>query len=324
MSDDLQDLIDGYLDERLSSEQAQQLNDAIKQNPAAARRFAQAALLHDRLSAEFRIGQLADTDRRELRIAPQALPSRRRWTVTAFVTVAAIVLLAVFVWPHAGSVSASAAVVALDRVIAAASQPVDRAYRIRVTDYGPAGPPPQVFSDERGRKPGIDGAKLFVRGSDKFVLVRRFGDGTEFITGSNGSQGWAVAPTGHVHLSHDARRFRRAVPGEHESIPFLDFQTGFRSLRKAYHLTLVQSDPDEQDWSRLDAVKRSDHGREPGHVQIWFDATGVAQRIALSDLAAGPGEPRAVTLELIGQQDLGPSFFEHTSHHAADRPLDWE
>ncbi len=60
-------------------------------------------------------------------------------------------------------------------MIEAASQAVDRVYRIRVTDNGPGGAEPPVFSDKNGRKPGIDGAELFVRGSDKFVLIRHFG-----------------------------------------------------------------------------------------------------------------------------------------------------
>jgi hypothetical protein len=252
---------------------------------------------------------------------------RSQWTATGVAAVAAILFVAVFFWHGATGSPASAAVVALDRMIEIASESVDRMYRIRVTDHGPDGAEPQLFSDRNGRKPGIDGADLYLRGSNQFVLVRRFGDGTEFVNGSNGVQGWSAPPSGHVHLSSDPRRFRRAVPGEHEDIPFLDLKTGLESLRRGYHLELSNADralAEEPNWSRLDAVKRSPDLKGPGQVRIWFDSSGVARRIELAGLEKFQESPHSVVLELVEQRDLGPKFFEHESHHAADRPIDWE
>jgi hypothetical protein len=268
----------------------------------------------------------------ELRVAPQTSSLqekllREKWPVTGLAAIAAIVLIAVFFW-HGGTVSpASAANVSLDRMIDVASQPVDRVYRIRVTDYGPGKAEPEVFSGANGRKPGIDGAELYVRGSDKFVLVRRFGNGTKFVTGCDGELGWAVAPKGHVHLSKDTRRFRRAVPGEHEEIPFLDLKTGLSELRRAYQLTLATADdvdPKAHGWSRLDALKRSPRRGAPREVHVWFDANGVAHRIELIGIPQEKGGPRGVSLELIEKKGIDPEFFKHETHHDPDRPVDWE
>jgi hypothetical protein len=250
-----------------------------------------------------------------------------KWKVTGLAAIAALILLGFFFWQGGTVTPVSAADVALDRMIEAASQPVVRAYRIRVTDPGPEGAAPPIFSGAGGRKPGIDGAELFVEGSDKFVLIRHFGNGTDFITGSDGKLGWAVAPQGHVHLSKDTRRFRRAVPGEHEEIPFSDLKSGFSELRRAYRLTLVAADdsePERHGWSRLDAVRRSPGRNGPEQVRIWFDAAGVAHRIELVGMPQEHGGPVGVALELIEQRDAGPDFFEHTSHHDANRPVDWE
>lgn len=327
MNDEDQQLIDAYLDDGLSSEDMDRLNVLLKQNGEFTRRFAQAMLLHDRLHAVVKAHVLTE----ETAVAPRMVRRpwllRRRWNVTAVAAAVALLLVGAFLW-HGGSVTtASAAVVALDRMIEAAREPIDRVYRIRVTDPGGADAEPPVFSGEKGRKPGIDGAELYVRGSDQFILVRRFADGAKFVTGSDGTIGWAAAPKGHVHLSRDIRRFRRAVPGEHEELPFIDLQAGFAGLRRGYDLNVVSVVPagaESKNWSKLEAVKRPDRRSGAERVQVLFDAAGVGHRIELSGLPPGELRARSVVIELVEQRDLGSDFFKHESHHSADRPIDWE
>jgi hypothetical protein len=329
MNDDLNEsLIDGYLDDDLSASDAERFRALLKDSLEFARQFARAVLLHDRLRTEFGLVSASSEmgSGPSVRLAPR--PLRRGWVAAAFATAAA--LITAFVLPHAGSPSsASAASRAIERLIEAARQPVDRVYRIRITDHGPGGPAPQVMSGGGGKKPSVDGAELSIRGADQFVLVRRFGDGTLFVTGSDGELGWAAAPKGPVHLSRDVRRFRRAVPGEHEDIPFLDLETGLETLRRDYDLTLVDdfaANPDSHGWSLLEARKQPRVRRGPELVQIWFDAAGTAHRIAIGGLPQDEpdGAPRAVELELTAERDLGPDFFRHESHHAVDRQIDWE
>ncbi len=52
MSDEMEDEINAYLDESLSSDEMAALADWIKADPANARRFAMASMLHDRLQSE--------------------------------------------------------------------------------------------------------------------------------------------------------------------------------------------------------------------------------------------------------------------------------
>jgi len=322
-TDETQALIDGYLDGMLTPEELTRLNACLASSADFARQFARAMLLHDRLRAVLQAEALGEPD---IMPAPvERLRPRRRWTTTAAAALAASVLVAVGLWHGNAVPSASAAAVALDRVIEVAQQQIDRVYRIRVVDHGPRGVQTPVFADRGGRKPGVDGADLYVRGTNCFVLVLYFGNGTKFINGSNGEIGWSVPPTGRVHLSHDTRRFRRQVPGEDADLPFVDLERGLEGLRRDYRLELTAADDTpgaEPNCSRLDAVKR--HGPGPECVRIWFDASGVARRIELTGLRDSPSGPRSVTLALVEQRDLGPKFFDHASHHAADRPIDHE
>jgi hypothetical protein len=201
----------------------------------------------------------------------------------------------------------------------------DRQYAIRVVDHGPRGAPEQVPSDSGGRKPGVDGARLYVRGAERFVFVRTFADGTEFINGCDGTIGWSVPPTGHVHLSHDQRRFRRGIPGERDDLPFLSPAEGLAALRKGYALSLVDV-LDSGGRLRLEAVRTDPRPRGPARATIDFhagDDTG-AERIELAGLSEdGPG-PESVVLELVDRAELPAEFFDHAYHHDATRPVDWE
>lgn len=335
MNDDTARLIDAYLDDQLSADDVRRVNDLVRNDPEFARNLAKAAMLHDRLRTEVAAAEVAATEASAVEPAssvrnPASISgSRRKWIVSAMIATAASLLIG-FVLQHGGGVSpVSAASVALDRMIAAASQQIDRVYRIRITDFGPGGPQPQAEADRRGVKPNVDGAELFIRGRDQFVLLRRFADGSPFVTGSDGTIGWAVPPTGHVHLSRDVRRFRRAVPGERDAIPFLDLEASLQELRRDYDLELLEAastEPNPDAWSRLEARKRSHVRGGAERVQIWFDAAGTAHRIVLQGLSQGEpdGSPHAVELDLLKDRKVPANVFEHEAHHAADRPQSWE
>lgn len=328
MHDDYRILINGYLDDTLTADELRRLNDFVRSDIECARHFARAALLHDRLRTEVALSQVPSLPMASVERPAAPSVSRRNWLAAAVLTAAAVVIGMVV--QHGGGVApASAAGLALDRIIEAASQRITRVYQIRITDYGPNGPQPQIAADRGGIKPNVDGAELYVRGRDQFVLLRRFADGSPFVTGSDGEIGWAVPPTGHVHLSRDVRRFRRAVPGERDAIPFLDLEASLEELRRDYDLELVEGDAratGPESWSRLDAQK---HDRLRGgseHVQIWFDSSGTAHRIALSGLPQyePDGSPQAVQLDLLKNREVPADFFHHDTHHAPDRPQAWQ
>lgn len=319
--DEIARLVSAHLDDSLSPADAARLSTLVAGDPAAAAALARAALLHDRLHDLLRTAGSSPAaspaaevaDSRPRRWSPASL---RRAGILAALVATAATLLVVVRYP-----TATAAAVALDRIVAAIEAEVDREYRISVLDHGPPGPRATPPTPGGGRKPGVDGARLFVRGSDQFVLVRRFGDGSEFITGSDGRLGWAVPPRGHVHLSRDPRRFRRGVPGEHEELPFLDLRSGIDSLRRGYDLAITTAVTGGQ---RLEATRRPERRRGPSLVRVWFDSAGVATRIDIDGLSPQDGLPQAVTLDLVSQRPLDDGFFMHAAHHGPDRPTDWE
>ena len=320
-ADDRDRLITGYFDETLSPDDETLLERLVTDDPDAALEVARAALFHDRLRDVLRM------DAAEAPSTGRAAATRRgkstggswdrRWLSLA---VAVSVVIAAFVALRQTGGTALAAGVALDRLVAAATIAADREYVVRVLDHGPDGPSPTVMSGGQGRKPGIDGARLFLRGGDRFVLVRRFGDGSEFLTGSDGAVGWAVPPKGPVHLSRDVRRFRRGMPGEREAVPFVDLRAGFEELRRGYRLALL-ADGDAQ---VLRAERQRRHDRGPAVVRVWFAGDGVATRIEMDGLATEDGQPRGVALELVSRSDRETDFFGHAAHHAADRDVEWE
>lgn len=324
---DQQYLIDGYLDETLSPDDSIRLQTLVKTSPEFARQLAGALMLHDRLRTESTLPEASSAV--DLRLSTSPAQPARRWLWPGLSILAAALLLGLFMLHDATVSTATAANLAVERLIAAASQPIDRMYRIRITDFGPGGPHPQVAADRGGVKPNVDGAELSVRGRDQFVLIRRFADGTPFVTGSDGEIGWAVPPTGRVHLSRDIRRFRRAVPGERDAIPFLDLQASLQELQRKYDLQLTAGDAaaiGKESWSRLDAAKQPHVRGGAQRVSIWFDAAGTAYRISLQGLPQGEpdGSPHAVELELVTGRELPPNYFHHESHHAVDRPEAWE
>jgi len=324
--DDLDTLIDRHLDDGLSADETARLGRRLAGEPDAADRFAQALLLHDRLGDLLRAERGTPIDPSRPGATSKRLPHRRGprlWqTVAAIAGIVAVGALArqaiAPAWAAAGS---------LERALAATAAAVDREYLIRVLDHGPDGPPDPVTSPRGGRKPGIDGGRLHVRGSDAFVLVRRFADGSLFVNGSDGVIGWSVPPGGPVHLSHDTRRFRRAVPGERDAIPFLDLRRAIDGLRHGYRLAVLPA-AGTDDAAVVQILEASRlRGRGPQQVRLWLDADGLPRRIELLGLPTGSGDAEAaaaVALELVAETDRGADFFDHRSHHAPDRPIDWE
>lgn len=314
-------LVEGWLDGTLDRSEEARLGAFVAADPAAAASLARATLVHDRLRDLLRGG---------METFPASAPKRdsrgRGWRGAWFAIPAALAALVVMagLFVRSPEASASAALQRVVRAIAAG----DREYVVRVLDHGPAGPV-VVPGDSEGRKPGVDGARLWVGGTERFVLERAFGDGTLFVNGCDGVVGWSVPPTGHVHLSRDTARFRRGIPGEEADIPFIALPENLLRLGRGYDLRL---DPVLADGTRRLVADRQEKRRSgPERVTILLAADGTPLLIDLEGLGADPvGEPTAdagpqrVSLELVSRAPLDPSFFAHEHHHAPDRPIDWE
>ncbi|MEP5988071.1 MAG: hypothetical protein ABJ301_02345, partial [Rhodopirellula bahusiensis] len=148
MSLAIDDLIDGYLDESLSQEQFQQLNQWIKSDSLHAQRFASAMLLHDRLRNAFTTNEFMaehstvndpgrDQDDERPNVVTPTSHSRNVWgqSAIALATTACLVLISVaLLWNGLGTTSASAAVMELNRIIAANRLSLDRTFLISVEE----------------------------------------------------------------------------------------------------------------------------------------------------------------------------------------------
>lgn len=306
------DLIQGYLDGALTPEQEAELNGWVKRDLANARVFAAAMLLHDRLRNEIcALPQISSTaiGQPEEPVIPHQERARRRWRpMAALASLAAVFAMLFFLgWSRPAPLNAATE---LSRLINTSATQTDRTYRIRSLDETPD------TGDER--RPPIDGATLYVRSPEKYVLVRRFPNGEQFVTGSDGVRSWAIRPAGAVRVSKDPLRFRGPVPGHQHGLPFVDLRSDLVQLRDAYIVTLLGTD--DKGRRGLLAEKKSPRYRGPRQVELWYDArTGVIDRMVFRGMPRARGGPSSVSVELLDQRSLGADYFQHDRHHAPGR-----
>jgi hypothetical protein len=332
---DARELIDGYLDDALTADQQAELSAWIKANPEHARIFAEAMLLHDRLR-----NTLVATETREAIHPSLAVASPWGWlggswlmSPLARTTAAAAVLILglATLWFSIGTPTASAAIRELDRIIVNSMKSKDRTFDIIVEDItterrGKRSAKPE---SQRPPKPPLDGATLYVRSGNQFVLIRKTQDGLPFVTGSNGQQSWAINTRGPVRVSTDVHRFDRDLPGHETSVPLTNLHEGLQQLKRAYDLTFSALGPEEYQTGdgrkarQLIAVKKPKE-RGPQRVEIVYDAiTGGILRMRFVQMPYGP-DRLDLRLSLVSEEELSFDFFEHSSHHVPDRKIEVE
>lgn len=262
-----------------------------------------------------------------MRVPRSMWRSTVRWSAAAAIVIIGVLAL-VALQPR----SAAAAV---RQMIAATQAPLDRTYILitETTEEPRPGPPPlparlpptrRQFSADN---PPPGSAILHVRGADQYVLIRQLDDGRKLITGSDGKQSWSIPPDGDVLVNADPLGFRGPMSGLQTRVPFFDLRTTLEELEQHYQLRALWSYTAQDGSARVFEQLRGDRrGRDPARPQIvhvWYDrATGVVQQIQLDGMNRRD-YPRLtrLTVELIEQRDLPANWFDHTAHHAADRPV---
>lgn len=308
MNNPMEELLSRYFDGMLSHSEERQLGDWLKASPSHSLQFAQQAKLHDRMSSIVRSREVIGRELARDGGESSGRQSRqKRWALAGgMIAILAASVLAIW-WSMAGKLSAS---MALERLIEASGGVGDRAYLItnQDSDYIPVD----------GRMPSIDGAMLYVRAPDMYVLVRRFHDGRTFVTGCDGERSWAVPPDGKVRVSADPMRFRGPIPGHQYGIPFIDIRSDLLQLRHGYVVSLL--DKKANGWQLLQAEKKSAQHRGPRQLELWFTpSTGVIHRMVFAGLPQAQGGPRSVAVELQDAPILPREFFQHAAHHPPDR-----
>ena len=320
-----EELISRQIDGSLSVDEHRELQDWINADLANAERFAEYALLHNGLHQEF-----SESDQ-NLQAQSNVTPatSVASWPQIQWIlgSLAALLLIGLFLFPFVSGTNAIAAEEQLERLIAVSKNASDRSYLITAIESRKEGRRSrQTDIDLRKKKkqPPIDGAMLHIRGHNQYVLIRRFANGDQFITGCDGSRSWAVPPKGKVRVSERLNRFQGSLPGNQHDIPFINVQEDLERIREAYdiHWLDTETDSRSKSYGCLVAEKKSPEHRGAKDIEIWFDReTGIITEMLLDRLPQGRGGPRTVLVELTDQSELPNDFFHHTAHHDPERKV---
>lgn len=214
---------------------------------------------------------------------------------------------------------------ALERIIQSAARSVDRAYEIHVLEeYGQRRKPENLAEQQwlAESNENVDGAMLYVGGTDRHVFVRSLNDGRKRVSGCDGTESWAFREDGPIHVSDDLTRFRGKLPGQQQSIAFADLYSQLTSLRDGYDVELAEPADRESQIGRLVGHRKSRDVRGPKSIELHFDRNnGTIHRMILDGLPRGHGGPNSVELVLVSQQPAEEGFYSHAFHHDDQRKI---
>ena len=246
----------------------------------------------------------------------------RRYLALACGVGLAACLLVVFFFTGPSTLSAAEA---LERIIQSAIQSVDRAYEIHVLEeYRQRANPENLSQQQRlaQSNENVDGAVLYVGGTDRYVFARSLNDGRQRVSGCDGHESWAFRDDGPVHVSEDLTRFRGKLPGQQQSIAFTDLYSQLTSLRDGYDIELTEPADRENHIRHLVGHRKSRDVRGPKSIEVHFDRNdGTIHRMVLDGLPRGRGGPKSVELRLVSRERVEEGFYSHNFHHDGQRKI---
>ena len=214
---------------------------------------------------------------------------------------------------------------ALERIIQSAARSVDRAYEIHVLEeYRQRANPENLSQQQRlaQSNENVDGAVLYVGGTDRYVFARSLNDGRQRVSGCDGHESWAFRDDGPVHVSEDLTRFRGKLPGQQQSIAFTDLYSQLTSLRDGYDIELTEPADRENQIRHLVGHRKSRDVRGPKSIEVHFDRNdGTIHRMVLDGLPRGRGGPKSVELRLVSRERVEEGFYSHNFHHDGQRKI---
>lgn len=248
-----------------------------------------------------------------------------RWGTAAMIIVSLAVLLM--------SLPSNKAMATIDQMIAAIENAGDRTYSIIVRDQktGRRERGSGRFAAERRNRQEraiFDGATLYLRGRDKFVLYRYTPSGQTVINGSDGQTNWLIRPRRPVLVSNNPQAFRIPVPEDLAGLLTLDFSDTLQQIRERYKIKYLGTVSVEQDqepsWAYLHATRQNRRLKGPRVIRIWAHPdTGLLRRIEFADIQLqGDPEPKKLIFDLRDQKPLPENWFTHTAHHSEDAEVD--
>jgi len=318
------ELIHRYLDGQIAADEIERLECRLRESVELRQTLVQASLLDDQLGQLLAKGSEQEHQNDAIGLAGspaktkvRPAPSRR---IVAFVAGSILLLVGLLLLSNRNQLSASQE---LSRMLKSLSKG-DRHYSINVEETVlPSRKQREKYDSTRPPKPTLEGAKLYVRGIDQFVLMRFRDEDAAFVTGSDGQIGWAIAPSGPVRISRDTQRFNRDLPGHEHSIPLGNLSQGLEQIQKAYKVEIVTAAPSEQlgeQEAMLIAIKKPGE-RGPKRIEIQYGKqSGRIAQIRFIEMPYGP-DRLTVRLTLIEELSLPSSFFHYDHHQSSDHEI---
>ncbi len=195
----------------------------------------------------------------------------------------------------------------INAMIDALNRPGDRTYRVRVTPR------------DGLNRPGLDGATLYLRDGQQFLLARIDPRGGELFDGFDGQESWRVR-AGEVVESQDGPGAGRIpLPQIMAEVPFTDLRRTLERIHGDYSIERPDGGPlrpAEKPLMHIRAKRNSPAVKGPPTIEIWADPqTGLPRRIVFREAKfQGSQRPRLLELELTTEANLPEDWFSPSAH----------
>jgi len=222
----------------------------------------------------------------------------------------------------------------IDQMISAIENAGDRTYSVIVRDQetgrrdrGDAWS--AVDGRNRRERAALDGATLYLRSRDQYVLYRYTPSGQTVMNGSDGLTNWLIRPKREVLVSNNPQAFRIPMPEDLADLLTLDFSDTLQQIRERYkikYLGIVTVEQNqEKSWAYLHATRQNRRFKGPRVIRIWAHPdTGLLRRIEFADIQLqGDPEPKKLIFDLMDQKQLPENWFTHIAHHSEDAEVDY-
>ena len=129
-----------------------------------------------------------------------------------------------------------------------------------------------------------------------------------------------------MRYSRDLNRFNRDLPGHEHGMPLVNIHDGLERLRRAYDVQLLPVEDAESSApaTRLLVAVRHPRERGPKRAEISYEVkSGLIGQMRFIEMPYGL-ESLTLRLTLLTEESLDEHFFDHESHHEANRRVEVE
>lgn len=174
--------------------------------------------------------------------------------------------------------------------------------------------------------------KLYLRGTTGFVVQVN-----DCVVGRYGDEYWVVPPEGPIFVAHSFNWLNSSSTRDLLELQLLkDLSVASHRAPLMQLSTIVEAIEGDYDFAvhrgiydgvrRLDelsASRRTANTELPMAIRLWFDAeTKIVHTVELTwSVVAGQPLRHSVRFALAPAENVADEWYQHTAHHAADRPV---